>query len=354
MSWAEIKKAINSDLNKPLNVKIDELAEPGMFGMDIISGLRFLRGVYPYHNGAADITISVDTTWDDVLGYKRVGKLTVAAGVKLTIARFPFFILADEIEFGDTSSWICADGLSGFAGMGYSAYPDTYARGAILGSTARAAGGCGGGLLFILCNAISGANGKITADGGNGYYLPDSTSPITSRGGQGALSSQYIIAANAAGATTIEDWKTGLIPIFVQLGVGGGLTTYAGTGGGSGGQTTALGAGGSGIGGGGAAGNAANVTVGAAASTQITPSLLMLLAQFGCKGGGAGGAYGSDTVAGRTAGGGGGGGAVCVLYKTKTATPALQANGGTGSYQNASYPGSNGGAGLTFLLEVPA
>jgi len=354
MSWAEIKKAVNSDLSKPLNVKIDELAEPGMFGMDVISGLRFLRGVYPYHNGAADITINEDTTWDDIWGFKRVGKLTIAAGKKLTIARFPFFILADEIEFGDVNSWICADGPSGAA---TGAFPETYSRGGTAESGAvRAQGGCGGGLLFVLCNSLSGADGKITANGGNGFAINENSGATRARGGQGALSFSYDVSTDA------ELWDTeSLVMTFALLANGGyhGGVINGGTGGGSGrGSASSYSAGGgSGIGGGAGAHADPNNTTrapGGSLGTRriVTPGNMLTLAVMGCRGGGGGGAAlrSSTSYNDYNHGGGGGGGGVVVFYRTKN-NFVVEANGGLNG-GNSRWAALAGGAGITMLLEV--
>lgn len=344
MSWPEIKKAVNSDLSKPLNVKIDELAEPGMFGMDVISGLRFLRGVYPYHNGAADITISADTTWDDDEGYKRVGKLTIASGVKLTIRQNPFFILADEIEFGDANSWISNDGYNGVDAAGGGFPTDIYAKGGYHSSNEGVIGGCGGGMLFVLCNHISGAAGKISANGGNARAINSSSYSLV--GGQGALSETVLVGSAAA-----EAWATaGMLPLTAYIGKGG-HSTHAGTGGGSGGGGTGYASGGgSGIGGGGGAAPSGTMD-GFASSKLITPSIALLLVQLRCKGGGGGALARNSSTTSNNGGGGGGGGYVQVMYKTKAVTPIIEANGGLGATQGT-FVGGNGGAGQTWLLEV--
>lgn len=345
MGWAEIKKAVNSDLTKPLNVKIDELAEPGMFGQDLFAGFRFLRGAYPYNQNAGDIIINTNTTWDDLVGYKRVGRLTIAANIKLTIAKFPFFILADEITFGNTNSWICADGLSGSEAL--TPFPQEYSAGGTYSSSPGGVQcGCGGGLLFVICNSISGANGKITANGGDGYRLDSGPSTSGGRGGQGALSN-----TRDTSATTGERWKDGVMgALGAGMGDGGDYsdTLRGGTGGGSAGSSSLYGAGGSGIGGGGGSDYSSGTIYVNGRVPIITPSpaMLMFYAQMGCKGGGGGGGFAAAT---KWVAGGGGGGAVVVYYKTKTATPTLEANGGIGVTSGAA---ANGAAGQTWLLEV--
>ena len=288
---------------------------------------------FPFCDDAADITISGATTWNDAAGFKRAGKLTIAAGVTLTIAKTPFYIFAREIAFGGTTSTITASGYNGSVDNNTS----FSARGG--GSHSNVRGGDGGGMLFIVCDTISGANGRIWANGGNGY----GTSGGPEMGGQGAFSASFNLYAGAQErwsgeyVVTTTSSKTYLHPLGVLLVAGGddAVAQFAGTGGGSG---AGLG-GGSGIGGGGSGYSSSGTNVGRAAKS-LTPLLLITLAQSGCRGGGGGG--------GRPDGsGGGGGGSVCVWARTLTSTPVLTANGGT-----PSNSGAAGGAGVTHLITV--
>jgi hypothetical protein len=300
---------------------------------------------FPFNSDSANITISAPTTWDDAVGYKKVGKLTINAGQTLTIQKSPFYIFADEIAFGDTDSTIDASGLSGSATP--TTFPTTQANGATAQSgSALSQGGCGGGMLLILCNRITGANGIIKADGGNGYSNTTNASGDTFKGGQGALSStinnggggeSFILAVN--GALT-SSTATLLCSTLNLLGDGGGGNPRASGGGSGQGSAVSFVGGGSGIAGG---GGAAAVENGFTATITPMPLDLIQLAQIKCRGGGGGAALVSTTGTGNICAGGGGG-AILVFTHTTTATPTLQANGGTGTV--------SGAAGVTYLITL--
>lgn len=299
---------------------------------------------FPYNAGASDITISVNTTWNDSVGYKKVKKLTINAGITLTINRSPFFIFADEVNFGDTTSIIDASG-----GVGGSS---NMAKGGVASINSK--GGDGGGMLFIIATKITGANGVIKANGGNAYTINTSSS-ASGAGGQGALSATLASTIGIysefwdGSLPTTGNAKQYMHPLGIMLGSGGG----GGTGGGSGACSSnnpPFGYGGSGIGGGGGTNNGSNYA-GSPAKTTISPTMLIQLAFASCLGGGGGGA--SVYTNGNSAfAGGGGGGAIIVFAKTYTATPTVQANGGTGSWGGVVTAGINGGAGLTWLMTL--
>lgn len=327
MSWAEIKKAINSNLAVPLNEQF-QMPKP----LDYY--FPFIGGSFPFNGGAANITISADTTWDDVIGFKQVGVLTINAGKVLTIARSPFYIFADEIVFGDAGSVINGNGPNGADAGTFSA---VYARGATaVSGGGRAQGGCGGIMLAVLANKISGANGAIRANGGNGWSNNTNASAITQFGGQGALSNLFNNAE-------MQRYYGGILYVLSD---GGGTLPYGGAGGGSGGST----GGGSGFGGGGGQGSPRDgkAYMGNGIGS-MSINLWVMLAQLNCLGGGGGTAYVSTTGA-NSAASGGGGGAVLVIAKQISNTPTVQANGGVKS-GSATYSG-DGGAGFALVKEV--
>ena len=309
---------------------------------------------FPYCGSAADVTISGATTWNDSCGYKKVGKLTINAGQTLTIANSPFIIFANEIAFGDVSSCIDASGPSG-ASSG--SFTTGMTKGATaVGGSARAQGGCGGGLLFIITSKISGATGVIKANGGNGYRNTTTASAQAGKGGQGAFSETT--SENNPQAGVGEKWggtntltATGveyLNPLGINLAPSYIATTLNASGGGSG-QGGTNSAGGSGIGSGGSSGGGTNCTDGVLSYITFTPQMLINMAFASCKGGGAGGANVDNSVGASNGAGGGGGGIILVWVRTLTATPTLQANGGTGAVGTGS---ANGGAGQTLLISV--
>lgn len=297
---------------------------------------------FPFNSGAADIVISGPTTWSDAVGYKKVGKLTISAGQTLTINKSPFYIFADEINFGDVASIIDASGLTSTASI----IPTSsgMAKGGY-GAVGQTAGGCGGGMLFVLCNKITGAVGTIKANGGNGYI---GTSLGVNNAGQGAFST----TVNSTGTAEFFNHTLGysalsyngaaaINPTLTRstlnlLGKGSGSnSTYIATGGGSGGwdSNSSSATGGSGIGGGGGGGSYNG------SPALVIPSVLDLLAlaSLGCFGGGGGGSR-------LLTAGGGGGGSVVVFSHLFTATPTIQANGGVAG------GGSAGAAGVTYLI----
>jgi hypothetical protein len=324
--------------------------------VSLSSFLGWAGSNFPYNSNSADITISGATTWNDACGYRKVGKLTINAGQTLTITKSPFYIFADEINFGDTSSCIDASGLSGSATP--TTFPTTQANGGTAQSgSALAQGGCGGGMLFILCNRITGANGVIKANGGNGYKNVTNADSSTYGGGQGALSS----AINYSGSITEKfyyllgelgpvpegDTSAGTLAYSLDklLGAGGGAI-YGGVGGGSGSvqvaSPTSNVCGSSGIGGGGS-----GTESGCLPTITPLPTELLMLANLRCLGGGGGPAR-VHTNGFYNCTGGGGGGSIVVWTHTATATPTLQANGGIGT----STSNSDGAAGVTYLITL--
>lgn len=318
-------------------------------------------GVFPFA-GDQDVTINSNTTWDDDTGMRRVKKLTIAAGVTLRIMKTPFFIFADEIEFGDSSSVIDISGPSGGPSVDYSNL--SFARGGtVIQYPARAQGGCGGGMIFIVVKKVSGASGSIKSNGGNAWVsagVAASGSAISS--GEGAL----IVNRNLTASSSEDNLVLGELSLIdrggsssVSLKTRRTLRELLGTGGNNGSAATAPAAGsgvsapgnhygGSGIGGGGAA----------AINTQPLPTQpampptvdeLLQLAKVGCTGGGGGGAQAFTNQTGMLAGGGGGG-SIVLWARDLVITPNLQANGG--AYAAGSGTGQDGAAGVTYLVKV--
>lgn len=307
---------------------------------------------FPFDNGAGNVTISSPTTWGDVNGFKRVGKLTINAGQTLTIARSPFVIFAREINFGNAAS--CIDG-SGPSGAASGTYSQKVARGGLVTHSAngRAQGGCGGISLIVVAGSVGGASGIIKANGGDGFA--EDTNPSTSESGytktgaQGALSNLAGPIYNVSQRWLVGDFAN---PPGLWLVRGGGAAYDAydggGLGGGSsgtlgGGDSLSYGAGG--FGGGGGVNVSQSALHGAANNFSSLTQVLHTILNYQCLGGGGGAAYlGPNT----RAAGGGGGGAAIVFAKNFIVTPVLQANGGLGV---GAY-GGNGGAGVTFLIQV--
>lgn len=301
---------------------------------------------FPYNVGASDITISANTTWNDSVGYKKVKKLTINAGITLTIAKSPFFIFADEINFGSATSCIDASGAGAKGAMQY--WNPTYCW-----------CGNGGGLLIIVANSITGANGIIKANGldaGSGPSLSGVSQTYV--GGFGALSNLTSALAYQ------EDWcpapasnASVLAPLDLGRHLASGGGARIGTGGGSGGwvnSTSTAAGGGSGIGGGagGYSSTSPFLKSGEACRATLTLAVLVQLALAGCKGGG-GGAGMSYPSAGSLALGGGGGGGLGIFAHNQSATPTLQANGGNSLYQSATPTSTyTGGAGVAYLALI--
>lgn len=306
------------------------MAEIERIDTTLIGELSWAGRRFPFA-GTSNVTISENTTWSDSAGYKKVKKLTIAAGVTLRIIRTPFFLFADEIEFGDTDSAI---DISGFDGDQTDPLA-TFAQGGRGEDRSAGGGGDGGGLLIICARKISGSAGQILANGGDAAY-----GVSTRYAGQGALSR----LANSTSISHRQVWD-GSIEISASSGMGylhpmhyamarGGRINQGGIGGGSGmcRPGTVVG-GGSGIGGGGGCNAVPDGEAGFASARD-----LLILSRYGCLGGG-GGANGGSSDAG-----GGGGGAVLLYYRDASALPTLAANGGAGN--------GNGGAGVTYAIQV--
>lgn len=300
-------------------------------------------GTFPFDNGAADVTISNNTTWNDAEGYKRVGVLTINAARTLKIERSPFVIFAKEIVFGGVDSIIDGNGASGTSS---GTHLGTYsAAGGTVDGTPRAQGGCGGIFLIILTSKISGAAGVIRANGGIGWRGTQNNASNYGASGQGAFSGTTVAGTGISGESFFGNKDAGHL-----LASGGG--TYPGSGGGGGGVgSVGDPGGGSGIGGG--AGLAHSTHYGAngrAARSNLNISGLLYLYSLGCLGGGGGGAA-VFTTGTQNGAGGGGGGAVLVFTKEALVTPTLQANGGIGVCLVGGENG-DGGAGITRLVMV--
>lgn len=300
---------------------------------------------FPYA-GTTDVTISANTTWKNSdaevrKGFKKIKKLIIAAGVTLTINKSPFYLFADEIVFGNTASCIDISGPS--ASSALTAFPTWCARGSTAnnGSGAQAQGGCGGGILLIVCRKISGANGIIKANGGNGWRnTVNHNATSGGYGGQGALSSDPSLGA--------QDWSASPLVALLSFFKSSLGAIVAGGGSGQSYNNQPYVSGGSGIGGG---GNYNQVpTDGTLPIVALTPSNIITLAQYGCLGGGGGMTIVFSNTGAKNAAGGGGGGAVCVWASELVATPVLQANGGIGVNGEAST--CNGGAGVTHLIQI--
>ena len=347
--WGVVKKAINSDLSKPLNQQVYE----GLSHFTLLSHFAWAGMKYPFA-GASDVTISSNTTWDAIThpqGYAKVKKLTINAGCTLTILQSPFIIFADEIVGGGAGAIINASGPNG-ASSGNFTCGQAYGATNLTGSPARVQGGCGGGLLIILCSKFSGTAITIKANGGNGYSNASNGDSSRGYGGQGAISALINNTGtqqefDGSGSPAGTKNKAYLHPLHMSMGRGGSqYYEYSGTGGGSGGGYNAAEecGGGSGIGGGGGyKGNGQQPVF------PVTPLTLLELLKFGCKGGGGGSAGIKSGVGTANFACGGGGGAILVFANDATSvTPTMQANGGTGA-GNATNK-SDGAAGVTYYI----
>ncbi|MFA7296265.1 MAG: hypothetical protein WC211_03640 [Dehalococcoidia bacterium] len=297
------------------------------------------------HNGdvSTDVTISAPTTWTEADYPGRVVALDrLDVDDVLTLQGGPWFILLETLDFGAAGE-VRGDGPSGGAAV---TFTTDYARGGVAVSGGRAQGGCGGVMIFICANTITGtASRPISANGGAGYRDTTNAGTATGSGGQGALSPTYNNSDAgerwAGDSVNTDTFKAYLHPLGLHM---GGRTGGHGNGGGSGyGNTAAADAGGgSGIGSGGGSGAGGVLP-------PVTPSVVALidLALAGCRGGG-GGAAAVHTTGANNAAGGGGGGSVVVWCKTLTATPTLSAAGGA-----AATAGGAGAAGVTYLIDIP-
>jgi hypothetical protein len=312
------------------------------------------------HNGdtTTDVTISSNTTWTESNYPGRIVKLdvlTINAGIVLTLQGGPWYLFVASIVYGDEDSIISANG---FTSTDATAQSSDYARGGVSvlswGAAGIAVGGSGAGMLFVVATEVSGAAGKITANGGAGFRNTTTTAAYDAVAGQGAMSdypNAGILASGEGAVGTTTRWYSGY---FTLLGRGGhhGSYTTQGVGGGSGGGAYNVGAGGgSGIGGGGGvdyqAGGAQTAGELPIVSELSIDALLTLAAQ-GCLGGGGGGANVSSASGAQNGAGGGGGGSVVAFVRTLTTTPTVSANGGV-----ATTNGGAGAAGVAYLVDVP-
>jgi hypothetical protein len=305
--------------------------------------------LFPHNrNVTTDVTIAAPTTWTEADYPGRIVCLDrLDVDDVLTLQGGPWFILLETLDFGAAGE-VRGDGPSGAATGTFSA---DYARGATRDSTGRAQGGCGGVMVFICANAITGtASRPISANGGAGYRDTTNAGGIFGTGGQGAFS------PTLNSATVAEEWdgtplntdsfKAYLHPFAQLVGCGGGgISGGKGGGSGAGSNGGAISGGGSGIGGGGRgdAVEAGTLPI----IDQPSVASLVDLAIAGGLGGGGGGAMVSTTGT-NNGSGGGGGGAVVVWVKTLTATPTLSASGGA-----AAGNGGAGAAGVTYLIDIP-
>ncbi len=293
-------------------------------------------GQFPFAAGGSDATIAADTDLTDTGRYKQYRNLTVSAGIKLRCRRTPFFLFADTINFGSSTSEIGCDGPQPTAAS-TPTYGANFARGGF--ASGAGCGGCGGGILVVCARVLTGSAGKITARGSNGYSA--GTTSAGGYGGQGALSTSYNLTS------TPEDFTTsflGLPPLwFLRAGGDHGSTSKQGKVGGAGGGAvgTSAAGGGSGLGGGGVGTGAAPTTV----DYYPTAEQLLWLASIGCLGGGGGGLVSFSGLAANA--GGGGGGAVLVFAQQWDITPTTVVTGGTNSSGVAS-----GADGFALLVKV--
>lgn len=318
---------------------------PQSGGDPTLSNLFGQFGKFPFA-GSTDVTISSNTTWNDASGYRKVKKLTITAGITLRINLTPFFIFADEIVFGDANSTIDISGPNGAASGNFE---DIFAMGATTTDTtgSRAQGGCGGGMIFIVARKISGAAGKIKADGGTGYVNQTmAVNAVPQVHGYGAFGIQaYAAPPFLLGGVDISTSGIVAFPRTSNKLLG------AGSGGGN------YGSGGFGVGGGGVAKGAAGYTasdVGGTWSLKPTPEELLSFAKMGLRGGGGGGAVVAGGGNYNTAGGGGGG-SVVVWVRDLDVTPTITVNGGIGAWGSSITTNTQyikGGAGATHIVVV--
>ena len=297
--------------------------------------------IFP-HNGdvATDVTISSPTTWTNTTYPGRVVQLNrLDVDDVLTLQGGPWFIFVETLDMG-ASGEIRGDGPDGSLSA---LADDDYALGAYVSSTGVASGGCGGVMVFIIANSITGtASRPISANGGAGSRNTSNAGSTTGRAGEGAFDRIQ------AQSVTSQTYGSGVQTFLNILGDGGGGATIGGRAGGTGGVTDSGGTngGGSGIGGG-AGASTGSTSVGFAPRNEPSVVQLLELALAGCLGGG-GGAAVVTTTGTNNAAGGGGGGSVVVWYATSSADPTLTATGG------ASVGGTNDGAdGVTYYIQVP-
>lgn len=319
-------------------------------GISALSNYFGASGTFPFA-GDQDVTISSNTTWSDSSGQRKVKKLTINAGVTLTISVGSFMIFAEEIVFGSSTSTIDISGPSGAATGTYVGV--THATGATSGAAGnpgRAQGGCGGGMLAVFANKITG-NGKFRSNGGNGF-INNSTGNDTSGGpgGNSSILGPLLVANPIVSIPTAA--QADMFPRFIsKLIADGGMfsTGYAG------GKGLASGA-----------GAAVRYSSTQAASaipasalgkrTLITPTteeiLTLVILGFNAGGGGAAG-VGSESNGNMAAGGGGG----CVAVWVGKTSPTLftfELNGGigvAGSYFTG-VENLSGASGLSYLTIV--
>jgi len=314
-------------------------------------------GSFPFA-GTADVVIAANTSWSDSKGYRKVKKLTINAGLTLKIEKSPFVIFAEEIVFGSTTSTIDISGANG--SVSGPSHSDATARGgeAIYNSVRYAHGGCGGGMLIIVARKISGAAGRILANGGDGWA--NTTVRISngvSSAGENAIAGLVGIPDVIVGATSNRAGSYGLIPISLNKRIYNMIGRISASN--EDGSNNYNAGWGIGSGGGVATSGSASTYSGVASSAVPQPTDLICLAQmFDMKGGGGGAAYLHTTNGGDGAGAaGGGGGAIVVFANSISGTPTLQANGGIGMYGGpgggSSRPvAGNGGAGRTHIVLV--
>ena len=296
--------------------------------------------IFP-HNGntSTDVTISTPTTWAHADYPGRIVTLDrLDVDDVLTLSGSPWFIFVSTLDMGASGEIRC-DGPDGDTG---GAAASIYTRGGFASSTGIAAGGCGGGMVFICAETVTGtASRPISADGGDGARNTTNASADVGMGGEGAF--------GRISTQTATSYSREALEFYNLLGDGSG-SSVGGYGGGSGGVSTSgtMAGGGSGIGGGAAAGSAGATTSGSAARNIPSVVQLVELAIKGCRGGGGGGAVASTTGTNNAAGGGGGG-AVVLWYRTSSAAPTLSASGGA-SVGTSSNPGADG---ITYSVQVP-
>lgn len=307
----------------------------GLNNFTLLSHFAWAGKAYPFA-GTSDLTISSNTTWDDVAGFKKIRKLTINAGVTLKIDQTPFIIFADEIECG-AGAVIDISGPNG-ASSGDFTCRQPHGATAVSGG-ARAQGGCGGGFLVLLCNKLSGVALTIKANGGDGWRNNTTGSSDTPGVGlEGAFSRRGSRNPQWNGSDRADSGYLNLVGIW--LGEGGGRYSSV-TGMSSGGAP------GSGIGGG---GGAELNDAGDGTQMDFRHILILLeLLKYGCLGGGGGKAYVSSSSNRNPAAGGGGGAILVFANDPESITPIMEANGGLGVTGSAVTVG-NGAAGITYYV----
>jgi len=295
-------------------------------------------------DGASDLNVAADTTLTD--GVSRFNKLSVAAGVTLSLATAPAVVIAREIDNGGViaPTWIKATGGASASGSGAGANGKggaiilgaDFTIGTISGdgiaggnggaSTAYTSGNAGsGGLLWLDAADSTPNSGKGGEAGPAGYEIP---------GGEGGtptvqtFSNATDIAKEILKAAC-DWWVQNIIsktPTAVKT-----LPELGASGGGSGG---ARGTGETGGGG------------GSHGAPLIAIGDNVIAGTFNSNGGAGGAGYSTDGDGGD----GGDGGIVYLFYKSLTGTPTFNVAGGAGG--TGTTAGVAGAAGVGRAIQL--